>query len=535
MDNKPISSYVKNVSSLSEDDVTFRELHYKICIANIEAHTETHKKYREEVLHLYPINYEEFVGEEDDEETNNPPPINTMTPFDGDEDDFIDESLYGVVTRPIKLSKEDMNKKIVNVLTKISMPLATTVYDLDSEEVNAYLSLPDDKYTMMIKTLMSTSLVYSYMMFLHDPMIKFFYENNSSLSGRFKTVCMNVLKNLSICNFYNLRETRFGQDKESFREKVRMLIIKTNNPFGRKKYVPSFLDLCVPFWRDVKGINITGSIIPLILDIDSRLSCYAPHYYCNDQGISSEYGGENNFKMLTLFFPTEDERDYVDLCVEDPTLIPGDAPVPSGKISEPMALIRVDGSKLHLVRLVSGTDVDLPVWDEESVERISDKISSWYKNKLGDRLSQCVITTRNERSKGLGYSIHLKPSLPIGLSHDEECKYLYDWLTTYPVEIYNTKKEHINTHHVGFTRGYIEISEENPDPIFHLDPSCVWSIVEHESFGYHYFIGKKSTPLDIILKYYWRGYHPTRQIQASGFDPEEYANEKLIVGYFPPM
>ncbi|MFA6166478.1 MAG: hypothetical protein WC700_07685 [Gemmatimonadaceae bacterium] len=94
------------------------------------------------------------------------------------------------------------------------------------------------------------------------------------------------------------------------------------------------------------------------------------------------------------------------------------------------------------------------------------------------------------------------------------------------VEIYRASFDHIVTHHVGMVSGAYTAAFGSP-PQFYMSARLVSSMANLATPNYYYFASRKTTPLDVILKYRARGFgldaFPTgirRAVEAvAGLDP----------------
>jgi hypothetical protein len=98
------------------------------------------------------------------------------------------------------------------------------------------------------------------------------------------------------------------------------------------------------------------------------------------------------------------------------------------------------------------------------------------------------------------WSITMNPIIPRDANPAD---YIVEYLNFYDRQIYYSDALNFLTHHVCPVRGAMIPTR---DPIFELDPSCLYSLQTKKILNYYYF---KSTdpdrgPYNIISKYYHR-------------------------------
>lgn len=442
-----------------------------------------------------------------------------------------------------KVSLDILNKLIIKYVSKSTVTFIKYTDNLHPEEERAFLSTDLGTVSKLeIKYLIKYAHLY-----LRKGEMKSLLFESSFYNGT--TLLLSLLEILFKLNFSCLKRLRFGSGDDScisdekrglLIDSIRRNTLVTSNLFGNGIIVKNFMDKYIPFWDKIQGVNITGSIVPFLCNEISKMNhqVYTPTYYSIDtknKEMRRRYSNTvcKKYECLVSLFPVSDGSVFV-LCLNE-TLdeqVHVKNFISSNKnVETPIALVKFlddddDQVFYDVVGIVKGTDIDCPVWDMNDLDRVAGEIKDYLsKDNIG------VSINKEERSKGYSYTITMSHVIPSSLNEEGKKNYALKYLSFYDVEVYKTSPEHVFTHHVGMTRGWIEKSKETDYPEFHLDGSCLWSVMEMRSPNYSYFAGKKSTPLDVMAKYSFRGYGLPHNLKFLDREVGNYTDEYLKIPY----
>ena len=183
-----------------------------------------------------------------------------------DNEDELDESL-------------DINDVIKKIIQKTPHSMINCNVKLSEEEVNSVLG--ESEYIEYFVELFGKNPEYCSTL-MQTSWCKSRYESMWDMMS-----VEDILKCAMSMNFYNIKALRFGKDETPCSEEERSLYIDgikkntiiTSNPLGCETYCKEFLSKHAPWWGNVPHANITGSIIPAIMNNENSRNMYAPTYY----------------------------------------------------------------------------------------------------------------------------------------------------------------------------------------------------------------------------------------------------------------
>lgn len=425
--------------------------------------------------------------------------------------------------------EEKLNTLIKFVVARTPLPMAKVKAHPSEDEVKAFGALHDDDFHAINEKLVK-SYVYTYL--CKEKCI----QNTEGYTSLYRSLIARLMEMM----FWHIKALRFGigsENEEKITEVERAFhlqgiencVFKISHYKMPEKDVVDVLDIIAPYWR-LPGVNISGSVIPFVLGYnyiyDPCLSTYAPTYYSS---------GLNNTKRINLpcankecekfvFFPIETDQPgeicpahIVKMSGERTCMVPTMETLKesdnifswmmingSERKKDPVPFMYIRGNpkysysdKPDFYSLIPGADVDVPVFSDYELDDVANIIFECVRGPG-------VVMVKNERLKGYSWSIKMLGFIPKDLPEKERTSYVEKFMSFYPIEIYSTSEHHIYTHHVAMTRGFVRCVDDKPS--FKVCPSFLFSIDNHMSPNYYYFAGKKSTPLNVILKYESRGF-----------------------------
>ncbi len=390
-------------------------------------------------------------------------------------------------------SLEEINASIKELVASTPLSLVDCLGETSEVEIEAFKKL---KFNGEI--LEAAAKSYKYSKFVID----YCEESRRTRNSR-----LEALKCLYHMNLFNLKALKFGLEEAPPTEEERQHYLERidANTVCQKEFpycgFLSKLDRAVPWWKLVPQLQITGSSISHFFSFYHAMF-YAANYIWTRDATAYEFEN-SNFQWQKLSFPVEGGGVYSLSKQGDLVKKEGLLECPTCSYTNlPRGAIM---STKHVSAIVPGTDLDVPVFDETELDTTAETIFEAVKTTYPQFSSRFVLE-KKQGPKGYTWSIYMEETLPEGISAEEAKDYITTYINFRRVEVYITTKHHIYTHHVAPARAFLRIEEGNP--VVYADPSFTLSLETLAYSDYHYFAGKKSSPLEVILRYSMRGFRP---------------------------
>ena len=272
------------------------------------------------------------------------------------------------------------------VISKTPHPMIESTTTISQEEEKAILS--DDDFTETFVEIFGDNPRYTTALMKTD-WCRYRYESNSGEN----VLISKVLGCMMYKNFFFIKSLRFGTEETGVDEKEKLLYfqgikdntIVTTNFLGFGKLCIEFLSIHAPWWGKVPNANISGSIIPAIVNPESK-KMYSPTYFdlkgeklekLREVIISSKREG---VEVVGFFFPCADGTS-VYIPIDDEYDKPPVSPI--GPINKPVAVVKYSfcNEVRSLSRIVPSPSVYVPGASNETSQIPPLNQTNWYGNE----------------------------------------------------------------------------------------------------------------------------------------------------------